>query len=692
MTTNRLSAAIATGDKLDVREFRIEERMSALFQLELLVRCRNPDLEFDRIAGQPASLTLVVDDGSSRTWTGICNDLRQLAAEPKGYSSYELSIVPRLWLATQRRNHRMFQQATEPTIVQQMLQEWKIEHEMRIDPGAYRAREYRVQYGESDYAFICRLLEHAGISFYFDDTGKMIVSDAPHASELWGHLEVLSETSELSRAPYATRVLLERKVRPGRYVMRDRDPRLAADYPLLAQAGGGLEVEAALERFHYLPGAFLCASSAGADTPVADDKGRCRSDEAAAAVLAQRRLEAKRVAAEQVSFDTNAHRLYPGLRLRLDNHPASLLGKELLLVGCRLAGTAEQAWSHQCEAVRSDLPYRPPLRTPKPKAVGVETATVVGPPGEEIHTDELGRIRVHFHWDRESKMDDNSSCWIHVSQPWAGSGFGGMNLPRVGQEVIVDFVGGDPDYPVVVGRLYTVGQQVPYGLPAAKAQSGWRSNTYPGGGGFNELMFNDSKDQQLVNLQAEKDMNQLVKHDETINVGNCQTISVGVNVVSSIGNNESASVGNDVVTEIGNDSTLSIGNNLQETIGNDRTTTIASAWRTVVGSSITESCGASCTRTVGLSDSLYVGALRSVTVGGAHTTSVGAAMTTTVAGLSKETVGLTKSISAGTSITLSCGASSITLDAGGTITLKGTNIVVDGSAHVQVSSALIDLN
>jgi type VI secretion system secreted protein VgrG len=194
-------------------------------------------------------------------------------------------------------------------------------------------------------------------------------------------------------------------------------------------------------------------------------------------------------------------------------------------------------------------------------------ATVVGPEGEEIHTDEFGRVRVHFHWDRESRRDDCSSCWIHVSQPWGGAGFGGINLPRVGQEVIVDFLGGDPDHPVIVGRLFTGTQQVPYGLPDGKAKSGWRSNSYPGGGGYNEIMFDDSQGDELVNLQAEKDMNRLVKNDDSVTVGR--------NANASIANN----------------------------------------WRTVVGTNRSLSCGSNSSRTVGLNDTVNVGMAQRVTAG-----------------------------------------------------------------------------
>src|SRR5262249_42052966 len=157
-----------------------------------------------------------------------------------------------------------------------------------------------------------------------------------------------------------------------------------------------------------------------------------------------------------------------------------------LVVESQIDGVLDRSFSHHVEARSADRPYHPPIVTPRPKVNGVESATVVGPPGEEIHTDEFGRVRVQFHWDREGKLDDNSSCWIHSSQPWGGAGYGGVNLPRVGQEVLVDFLGGDPDRPVIVGRVYTNLQKVPYKLPANKTQSGWKSNSTNNTGGYNE--------------------------------------------------------------------------------------------------------------------------------------------------------------------------------------------------------------
>jgi type VI secretion system secreted protein VgrG len=344
--------------------------------------------------------------------------------------------------------------------------------------------------------------------------------------------------------------------------MRDHDYRRApAHQPLSSHEAAHIDVEKRLERFHYTPGAFLFGTDKGDDSPSADDRGKTRVDEAEAALLAQKRLEAKRSNAKVCTFDSNVPDLSPGVVISLLDHPRPDLGptKKLILVEVTHTGTSYGAWIRHCEARSADLPYRPPLSTPKPKALGAESATVVGPPGEEIHTDEFGRVRVHFHWDRESQMNDQSSCWIHVSQPWGGAGFGGMNLPRVGQEVLVEFLGGDPDRPIIVGRVYTNLQKVPYKLPAGKTQSGWKSESSPGGGGSNELRFEDAKGKEQVYMQAEKDLKRLTKNNENITVGNNLTKTVGNNEHEKTGVNRTMIVGVNMTTQVGMDSSTTVG-------------------------------------------------------------------------------------------------------------------------------------
>jgi type VI secretion system secreted protein VgrG len=602
--SRHLAVQVASGDALDVRQFSVEEGICSLFTVKLIVLSEHPTLDFDAIVGFPARFsfrTALIE----RTWSGIAIQLEQGGVEERGLSTYELTIAPSLWLATQRRNFRMFQQISEPDIVLKLLAEWDIEPVVRMDRAAYKKRKYRVQYGESDYAFICRMLEDAGISFFFTEVGgntRLVLSDAPQRNELRGGKLPFVESPNPGIAPgdYVTAVRISQRVRPGKYTMRDNDYRLAPSYALVAGAAKGKSIEQKLERYHYTPGAFLFGTDRGEPTPVADDKGRTRTDEAEAALLAQKRLDAKRGSANRCTLLTNAHDLSPGMVLQFAHHPHPSLAedKPWLVLASKLEGTSYGEWTHRCEAQSASVPYRPPLVTPKPKVSGVESATVVGPPGEEIHTDEFGRVRVHFHWDRESRMDDNSSCWIHVSQPWGGAGYGAVNLPRVGQEVLVDFLGGDPDRPIIVGRVYTNLQKVPYGLPANKTQSGWKSNSTGGTGGYNEIMFEDAAGSELLRIQAERDLSKLVKHDETVTIGKDRTKTVG----------------HDESVTIGHDRTKLVKANESATIGQNLTKTVKMNEREVTGGSRTISVGINRATQVGAIDSTVVGEMHSVTV------------------------------------------------------------------------------
>ncbi|APR78303.1 Hypothetical protein A7982_03650 [Minicystis rosea] len=742
-----LVVRVDSGDALDVRSFAVEERMSALFEIVIVAVSDQANIDFDAVVGRPASFLMhggTAALSSTRFWTGICKDIQQVAVSEAGLSTYQLHIVPALWLSTQRRNHRMFQQLSELDIARKILREWGVDPELRIS-GTYKKREYRVQYAESDFAFVSRMLEEAGISFFFeqgDSETRLVLSDAPQSGEARPSLHFEDKPTRAVAREYVTEVRVGQRVRPGRYTVRDHDPRLPAGYALLAAASApeaGLESK--LERFHYVPGAFSFGAEPAGDAPFGDDKGRTRTDEREGASVAKKRLEAKRAGARVCSFDTNAIDLAPGVVLDILDHPRAELGKgkPVLVVESSHRGTHDGAWTHRCEARRTDQPFRPPLVTPRPKISGVESATVVGPAGEEIHTDELGRVRVHFHWDRESRMDDNSSCWIHVSHPWSGGGFGMINVPRIGQEVLVDFLGGDPDRPVITGRVYTATQRVPYALPANKTQSGWKTQSSPGGGGFNEIRLEDAKGREQIYIQAEKDLDKLVKHDETITIGhdrtekvehdekitiehdrtrivnhdetiviahdrqklvqNDEAITIEHDRKKLVKNDESVVIGHDRQKVVANDEEISIGKDRvkqvkgseRETVGKSRTRVVGVNESVKVGKSQRVKIGGQKSESVGKASSEKVGLAKSLTVGGMYSVTVGGAMSTTVGLMSNEMVGLVKSVKAGKKIEIKCGKAKIVMESSGKITLEGTEIIVKGKDSVKVDGKAVSV-
>ncbi|MBW2523344.1 MAG: type VI secretion system tip protein VgrG [Deltaproteobacteria bacterium] len=638
-----LELRVATDDAFDVRDFFVREELSSLFEVEVVARSANPNVDFEQVVGRPAKFGLravVGGTSSGRLWSGLCSELDQLEVETRGVCTYRLRIVPTLWLATQRRDYRVYQHQSEPDIVRDILTRWEIEPRMEIDTGAYRTRKYRVQYGESDYRFLCRMLEDAGIAFYFqteppaggeeeeDQPSKLVLCDAPHASEPRERAVPFRTEPAETGGEYVTHLRVGRRVRPGRYTVRDHDYRRAPSYQLAATATADAgEVEDKLERYHYVPGAFLYGTDEGDSTPSADDRGKVRASESEGALLAQRRLEAKRGSTTRIQCATNAHDLAPGKVVKVVDHPRSDVSSEdgLLVVESSICGSHESGWSHQLELQDARRPYRPPLATEKPKALGAESATVVGPAGDEIHTDEFGRVRVHFHWDRYDGMDEKSSCWIHVAQPWSGAGYGALNLPRIGQEVLVEFLGGDPDRPVIVGRVHTNLQRVPYKLPDHKTQSGWRSASTGQTGGYNEIMFEDEAGEELVRVQAERDLTELVKRDQTTTVERDRT----------------ATIKQDEHVSIGRHSTRLVGENQREVTGMNRT--------------------------------VVVGVSRMTEIADADLTTVGGSYSLTVAAKNGSDGG-------GTALAAKQGKLSLTTGRGATITLDGDRVIIKAAS------------
>ena len=575
MTHHQLAFHLARGEQFDVRSFEVKDSISSLFSVTLAVMSTGPDLDLEEYVGERASFVL----GGRRTWTGIIRSFALEQSEPSGLSLYRLELVPHCWLLTQRRNSRIFQHLSEIEIILSLLAEWAVPVELRIDPLAYKKREIRVQYEETDFSFVSRLLEDAGVSYWIQvtpDEERMVLCDAPEQGAPRDPLPLIENPSMIPESDYVSRFSAERELRPTAYTVRDVDTRLPSDLRLLStHRVPGKQAEAALESFHYVPGAFLYEGDAESNA-LADGKFVARTNDTEAVRLAKRRLDAQRGPARSYRFTTTALDLKPGDCVPVARQPDHLeVGQPLLVIATKLKGEATGTWEMACVARRTDAAFRPPFITPKPRTSGVELGTVVGLKGEEIYVDEFGRVKVHFHWDRLSQLNEDSSCWVPVSQPWAGTGFGGVNIPRIGQEVIVDFLGGDPDRPIIVGRTFTAAQAVPFKLPENKTQSGWRSNSTTRTGGYNEIMFEDLATRELFRVQAERDMHRLVKHDEETKVGNDRIVQVV--------HDESTSVGNDRTLLVGGTERISIGVNQSTVVGANRTTMIGGSDTTQVG-------------------------------------------------------------------------------------------------------------
>jgi type VI secretion system secreted protein VgrG len=613
---NQARVNVGTGDQLDVRSFSVKQVMSRLFRVELTVVSNNLDVDFGGIIGNEASFSLGTVL-SSHTWSGVCVEIDQVRVDRGELATYTLTIAPRAYLLTQRKNYRIFQFKSELDIVKQLLDEWAVPYRVQADASAHPPRKFRVQYGESDFTFLSRMLEDAGISFYFEDsdgTTTMVLDDGPEAREMAHPGVPFYDQPGTTSKSFVTRVVLSQRTRPGRVTIGDLDWRRGSTHQPRLSAALGLAQESRLELFEYEPGAFLYQGAAGGNTPTADDRGASRTDEATGNKKTQNRLLGKRQDAKRVSFESDILDLRPGTILGIANHPhlAVDAGGGLLVTDALLEGEHDGDWRVHVDSVGTEIPFRPEPVTPKPRVKGIESATVVGPASDEIHTDEYARVRVHFHWDRESQRDDQSSCWVPTNQPWAGPGFGGTVIPRIGQEVLVEFLGGDPDRPVVIGRVFTEHQPAPVKLPEGKTLTGlvgrssptivlggalspanvWTVQQAGPGPAFrakppanfakmhaptgaiydrtnNAFILEDAAGENLVFLQAEKDLHIVVKNSWKTVVGNYRGTFIGGNDTLEVRNKQHINVLKDQQLTITGKQTITVEKDREEWAGTD---------------------------------------------------------------------------------------------------------------------------
>jgi type VI secretion system secreted protein VgrG len=515
---------------LSVRRFDIRERIADLFTISIEARSPRPDIDLDDVVMMPASFSIMaglafVHGGGSRRYTGLCESIEQTQAEPSGLSTYTVKIVPRLWLLTLRQGYRIFQYLAVPDIVARVLDEFGVAHQWLIDRAAHPKLDYKVQYGESDYAFVCRLCEEAGITFTLEHDEErgtvMVLSDAPTTRPpREGLLPYVDNPNQAAEREYVTRVRTRRRGQAGAVMLRDYDFRHPS-FGLFAAVPTASAAERRLSQCHYEPGSFRAVVEAKTSTPIADAAGVVRHDPSYGLARAERMLLGARASTRVLTFETNAMDLAPGAVFSITGHPHPSLpdSAKLLVTGLALSGEHDKEWTAKGQAVFTDTPYWPAQKTPKPVVHGLQSAIVTGPEGREVFTDEHGRVRVQFPWDCEAKGDEKSSCWIRVSQGWSGAGFGLWTLPRVGQEVLVGFLAGDPDEPIIVGRAGNVRNPPPYSLPAHETRTVWRSQSTPGGNGFNEISFEDKRGEERLYERAEKDKESLIRNDERVVVG-----------------------------------------------------------------------------------------------------------------------------------------------------------------------------
>ncbi|SDG36778.1 type VI secretion system secreted protein VgrG [Pseudomonas benzenivorans] len=711
------------GDVLLLQSMEGSEELGRLFHYELDLASEDRAIKFDQLLGKPMGLTLELYDGGKRYFHGIACSCRQLTGSGQ-FAGYRVSLRPWFWLLTRTSDCRIFQNKTVPEIIKQVFRDLGFSDFEDSLSGSYREWEYCVQYRESSFDFVSRLMEQEGIYYYFRHEKArhvLVLADAygAHATvENYASVPFYPPDQQMRERDHFYDWQLAREVQPGSLALNDYD---------FQRPGASLEVRSSVSRSH-----------SNGDHPLYDYPGEYVQSKDGEH-YARTRIEAIHSQFERVQLRGRARGLGSGHLFKLTGYERDDQNREYLVVVARyqirqepyesgFEDTSEQFVS-ELDCMDASQAFRPLPLTPIPIVRGPQTALVVGPGGEEIWTDQYGRVKVHFYWDRHDESNENSSCWMRVSQAWAGKNWGAVQIPRIGQEVIVSFLEGDPDRPIITGRVYNAEQTVPYELPANATQSGVKSRSSKEGSpaNFNEIRMEDKKGAEQLFIHAEKnqdievendeshwvghdrsktidnDETVHVKHDRTETVDNNETITIGVDRTEKVGNNETITIGVDRTEKVGSNEKISIGSNRTEdvgsnetiTIGADRTEKVGSNESIEIGSNRTEkvgsneniTIGADRTEKVGSNESIEIGSDQSTQIGKNESRNIGQARSTDVGKDDSLNVGKNFSLDAGDSITLTTGSASITMQKDGTITIRGKDITIDGSGAINIKAS-----
>jgi len=752
---------------------------------ELTVLSKNRALDAKDILGRAFDVTIEFQDKDGGVHARHCQG-HAVRFERTGHMGrhfeYRIGLRSWFWLLSKRINSRILQDKKVLEVLDAVFEDSPIKRFKKTKTGnvigTHNPRRYCVQHQESDYQFLSRLLEDEGIYYWFDAhdaPGTMHLSDASDIAHdrlpVEGTLRHVATDTTEARHNEISRWVSARQFDTGTYASRDSD--FKAIKKKLEASGGEPDKHelAEFEAFEFAGGYFT-----GGD---ADDKGKLRGEEIVARrqrhwalttwpdvaagrsfsfegdpdgtrdgdyVIAACTFVASHPGYESIAHSTPRMSIERALREALDDDAVNAEARpalEALIASAPALRTDPQGTSaFLITALPVDVPFRPPRLTPRVVMPGPQSAIVVGPAGEEIHADDFGRVKVHFHWDRYDKSDEKSTCWVRVSQPWAGKGWGGYFIPRIGQEVIVDFLNGDPDRPIIVGRVYNDDQPIPFG---SHTQSGFRTRSTPKGSASNcnEFRFEDKKGSEQVYLHAEKnqdievendethwvghdrtktidhDETTHVKHDRTETVDNNETITVHGQRTETVDKNETITIHQNRTETVDLNETITIHGGRTETvdlnenitvhggrtekvdkdesitIDGGRTETVAKNENITIRGGRTENVAKNESITIGGARTESVAKDESITISGGRTESVAKDEGVTITGGRKASVGKDDSLSvgknlvidAGDSVSITTGSASITMKKDGTIVIKGKDITIDASGKINAKAS-----
>ena len=679
---------IQGGPDVEVVDFVAHERISTPYCLDVAL-ASSSEIQFESVIEKESVLTVRGMD-SERCFHGIVRKFEYKGKSGKTKHLYSAEVVPFTELLSLEQDCRIFQDKQVQEIVEDIFKDSKIpsdRYEFRLFNKEH-LRRYCVQYRETDLAFINRILAEEGIYYFYEhtkDKHRMIFADDPVC-----YMPIAGDTTMTFKPASGlnpekeviSRIDISRSLCSGSYTQTNYNFKMPS-VPLETKAQSRDENVRKYEIYDY-PGQY-------GET----DRGR---------KLTKARMEGRTAMQEQAQGTGNCPRLLPGHTFKLAGHDFQSFNKEYMLVSVthtveqpqtmeEQAGSGGATYSNIFTAIPSNVPYHPDKPPQKPYIHGLQSATVVGPENEEIYVDEFGRVKVQFHWDRLGKRDENSSCWLRCAQTWGGGGWGAVFIPRIGDEVLVSFMEGDPDWPIITGSVYN-GRHTPlYDLPAGKTRTVIRTRSTPKGGyeNYNELRFEDRAGNEEIYLQGEKDWNILIKNDKGQTIGHDETLSVANNRTKSVGVNQTISIGANHTETIGANKNETVTINKMETIGVAKELSIGGLYQVSVGAAMNETVAGAKAEEVGLTKAVLVGVNMTEKVMGNRSISVEKDMTSTVR-LNSTLKAKTITLEAEEEIIFKAGNSTITMKSSGDIVIEGSTLTEKASGEIVIKGAKTSIN
>jgi type VI secretion system secreted protein VgrG len=684
-----------------LRRLQVKESFSQLFSIHVDLLSHNDNIAPEDIIG--SHLALFIDaNGQARPFNGFVKSFIRTGMEKHRFYGYKAELVPWFWFLDKRTNCRVFQNQTVQTIIETLFTELGF-HDFKFTLlETHQPLEYCVQYQESDFAFISRLLEQEGMFYFFEHQTDKHILQIVDNSDSFVFLEesTIEHGSGSRKKSYFNQWQHQFQYCSGAFVQTDYNFENAS-MSLLTQTPTSIKLanNSALERFEF-PGNY--------------------SETQRGQNLTRIRMQQEEARYQSIQANSNIHSLAVGKKFKLLSDEAIADNRKNFFIAEIIHEAFESSYlndakkeenkpkyQNQCVCFPEGSIYRPPTITRKPRIDGVQTAVVVGKSGDEIYTDKYGRIKLQFHWDRYGKKNEASSCWVRVATLWAGNKWGTLNIPRVGQEVVVTFVNGDPDQPLVIGSVYNSTHMPPVSLPEGKNYAGMKSRSVKGdGGSANELSLDDSGSGEQIKLHAKKDYNTTVGNNLTSSVTADATYNVDGNSSSTVKGNNTASVMGNSSSSVQGNHDYSVKGNRTGTVSGDLTENTSGKAEKTIGATELRNIGSNQTLIIGANQEANIAANQKITVGANQETIVSGNQNMNVTGAQEITAlshnlvitnasttsALNVSITGTSSINLTAAGATISMDGSGITLSKGASSIKITDASVSISAPIINLN